>query len=120
MSWNLSAALKGQNEQKVKARRRYLLSALKRAYDDGVFSGNEDRVFVFGSLVHGEFHLRSDVDLAVEGEDVFLIAGKLYRYFESEDDFDVIPLDPDTPSVIKEAVYKYGKDIKSFLEESFS
>jgi len=118
MKWNLGTVLKKQNERKTRARRQYLISALKQAYKDGVFAGNEDQVFVFGSLVQGGFHFRSDIDLAVEGEEAFLIAGKLYKYFESEDDFDIIPLDPDTPSSLKEAVYKYGKNIKTFLEKN--
>ena len=81
-------------------------------------------VYLFGSLVDGRFHLRSDIDLAVEGLEPRLYFKALSKVYNVSGGFevDLVPLEDCTfrETVLQEGKLLYAKQGKSEVHKTQS
>ncbi|MBI1930405.1 nucleotidyltransferase domain-containing protein [Candidatus Poribacteria bacterium] len=82
------------------------------------------KVYLFGSLVDGRFHLRSDIDLAVEGLEPRLYFKALSKVYDLSGGFevDLVPLEDCKfrETVLREGKLLYAKQAKSEVHKAQS
>ncbi len=82
------------------------------------------KVYLFGSLVDGRFHQRSDIDLAVEGLEPRLYFKALSKVYDFSGGFevDLVPLEDCKfrETVLQEGKLLYAKQGKSEVHQAQS
>lgn len=67
------------------------------------------QVILFGSRARGDYHRASDIDLAVSGGDITRFALDVDQETSTLLHYDVIDLDQDIPTALREAIQTEGR-----------
>jgi predicted nucleotidyltransferase len=95
----------------ISARRQRALGVARRAVEVLKSEFEVERVILFGSLVHeGQFHLRSDIDLAVWGGKNYFKAVSRLLDLDLEFEFDLLPMEDVRPD-LKRIIEKEGIEL---------